>query len=123
MYRTRIRRLIKLAVLLPAFIVSSACREGVPTERISVSLSNTEAFSYPTVGGDEEGARIAIHPKHALTSEIRRGAGTNWIATYVYQPKAGYIGSDYAQLESFSGGIGATPPDIKRLVIEFDIHE
>jgi hypothetical protein len=110
-------RLPVSSVFSPVFVVRA------PTETISVSLSNTEAFSYATVGGDEEGARIAVQPKHAMISEIRRGAETNWVATYVYQAKPGYIGSDSVRLEILTGSDGASPPDIRTLVIEFDIHE
>lgn len=123
MSRIRMSRLLNIAVLLLICTVSIACDEGVPTETVTVSLSNTETFSYATVGGDEEGARIAIQPKHAMISEIRRGAETNWVATYVYKPMPGYIGSDYAQLEILTGSDGASPPDIQKVVIEFDIHD
>lgn len=117
------KRLLRIAVLLPVCTVSIACDERVRTETISVSLSNTEIFNYSTVGGDEEGARIAHQPRHAVISEIRRGPETRWVATYVYQPEPGYIGSDHAQLEIFTGSSGASPPDIQELLIEFDIHE
>jgi hypothetical protein len=119
---TRMRRLLKTA-LLPICTMSIACDKGIPTETISASLSNSETFRYATVGGDEEGARIATRPRHALISEIHRGAETNWVATYVYQPMPGYIGSDYAQLEILTGSDGASPPNIRMIVIAFAIHQ
>ena len=123
-YHTSVRRLSGIAALLSSCMFSVACDEGVPSKTLSVSLSNTEVFSYATVGGDEEGARIVVQPKHAIISEIRRSAETNWMATYVYQPEPEYIGRDYARLEIATGSDGASPPDnIQHIVIRFDIHE
>jgi hypothetical protein len=121
--RTRSSIPVRLFVLLPVFIVMLGCRESGSVERVRVSLANSQVYEYPTVGGDEEGARISVQPKHYMTSEIRRNAGTNWVATFVYQPTSGFVGSDYAEIEILTGSNGATPPrNVKRVVFYFDIH-
>jgi hypothetical protein len=100
------------------------CREPGAVETVKVSLANSQVYEYPTMGGDEDGARISIQPKHYSTSEIRRNAETNWVATFVYQPITGFVGSDYAEIEIMTGSDGASPPrNVKRVVFEFDIHK
>ena len=124
MYLIRIRRLCAVAVLLPIFGGSLACDDTKRAERLTVSLSNSDTFEYPIVIGIEDGARITVQAEHAAVSEIRRNADTNWVATYIYQPISGYIGSDRVQLEVLTGSDGASPPpDIRRVIIEFRIHE
>jgi len=74
-------------------------------EAVKVSLQNGKMYQYPTVSGDEDGARIALQPQHYMISEIRRNAETNWVATFVYQPTAGFVGSDYAEIEIPTGSV------------------
>jgi hypothetical protein len=123
MSTNRVRALLAAAMLIPILGLGPSCGKAVPVETLTVSLNNTETFRYPTVGGDEEGARIAVQPGHASVSEIRRGEETNWIAVYVYRPQPAYIGPDRAQLEILTGSDGASPPDVRTVVIEFDVHE
>lgn len=123
MTHVRMWRLPRIVVLLAICTGVLSCDDPVPVEVLTVSLSNIETFEYPTVSGDEEGARIATEPRHAELSEIRRGPETNWVATYVYRPEPGYIGSDHVQLEIFTGSDGASPPDVQRISIQFTIQE
>ena len=118
-----IRRLISTTALLSICGIPLSCGKSSPVEVLTVSVSNMETFEYPTVGGDEEGARITAQPRHAEVSEIRRDAETNWVATYVYQPVSGYIGSDRVQLEILTNSDGVGPADVRRLRIEFNVHE
>jgi hypothetical protein len=109
--------------LLPVVFQTQACKDASSIETVKVTLTSSQAYQYSTVGGDEEGARISVQPSHAITSEIRRNAETNWVATFVYQPTAGYVGSDYAEIEIATGSDGASPPrNVKRVVFRFDIH-
>jgi hypothetical protein len=109
--------------LLPVFVLLQSCTQSASVETVSVSLKSAETFQYPTVSGDEEGARISVQPKHYNTSEIRRNAATNWIATFVYQPTTGFVGSDDAAIEIMTGSDGASPPrNVKRVVFHFDVH-
>lgn len=120
------RRLsIRLAFLaLLAVVLTMGCQEPRLVETIRVSLVNSQAYEYRTVGGDEEGARISVQPQHASISEIRRDAGTNWVATFVYQPTSGFVGIDRAEIEIFSGSDGASPPrHVKRVIFYFDVHD
>jgi hypothetical protein len=112
-------RQLLTAFLLPVLL---GCADGPRT--ITVSLKNTETYQYPTVGGDEDGARIVTQPQHYTISEIRRNAGTDWVAVYVYQPLAGFVGSDYAVLEVFTGSDGASPPThIERIAFDFRVAD
>ena len=121
---TGIRFPIRVALLglLPVVLQTLGCREQGAVETVNVSLMNSQAYEYPTVSGDEEGARISIQPQHYSTSEIRRNAETNGVATFVYQPTAGFVGSDYAELEIMTGSDGASPSNVKRVVFRFEIH-
>lgn len=107
------------AVVFSLAVGLQACTESIPVERRTVSLKNTETFEYPTVGGDEEGARISVQAKHYSISEIRRGPATNWVAVYVYQPLAGFVGTDSVEIEILTGSDGASPPDMKKAVFRF----
>jgi len=114
---------VTLVALLPVVFHSQGCTNASSVETVRVSLTNSQAYQYPTVGGDEQGARVSVQPSHAITSEIRRNAETNWVATFVYQPTAGFVGSDYAEIEIVTGSDGASPPrNVKRVVFQFDIH-
>lgn len=100
------------------------CREQDSVQIISVSLKNTESYQFPTVGGDEEGARISTQAAHYSLSEIRMNAATAFIATYVYQSAAGFVGSDYSEIEVLTGSDGASPPkNIKRIEFHFVVHD
>lgn len=111
-------------LLLPVVVLVQGCGDSNPVEIVSVSLNSAEVFQYPTVGGDEDGARIVTQANHYSISEIRRNAATNWVAVYVYQPAPGFVGSDYAELEVFSGSDGASPPtSIKKVGLRFVIHD
>jgi len=120
-----IRFLIRVGLvgLLPVAFHIQGCKEPGSVDTVNISLTNAQAYQYPTVSGDEESARISIQPKHYIISEIRRNAETNYVATFVYQPTAGFVGSDYAELEIMTGSDGASPPrNVKRVVFHFDVH-
>jgi hypothetical protein len=75
------------------------------------------------VSGDEDGARISTQAKHYSISEIRRDAETNWVAVYVYQPAAGFVGSDYVEIEILTGSDGVSPPtNIERVAFRLVIR-
>lgn len=124
MTRRRLHKFIPFVFLLPPVVPLQGCRESNRTETVNVVLKNTETYEYPTVGGDEDGARISTQANHYSISEIRRTAETNWVAVYVYRPAAGFVGSDHAELEILSGSDGASPPtSIRRVAFHFVIHE
>ena len=123
MTHASIRRSTSITPLLLACGIVLSCGKSSPVDVLNVSLSNIDTFEYPTVGGDEDGARVATQPRHAEVSEIRRDAETNWVATYVYRPVAGYVGSDFAELEILTNSDGVSPPDVRRLRIQFSVHD
>jgi hypothetical protein len=115
---------LRIGCVLAAVAVGvQGCNGPNSIETVSVSLKNTETYEYRTVGGDEEGARISTQARHYSISEIRRDAATNWYAVYVYQPAAGFVGEDHAEVEVMTGSDGASAPtNIKRVVFRFSIH-
>ena len=108
--------------LLSAFSIL-ACASADSTQSIDVSLQKDALYQYATVSGDEEGARISTQAGHYAISEIRRDSTTNWVAVYVYQPAAGFVGSDQVELELLTHSDGASPPIAKRLTIRFVVQE
>jgi hypothetical protein len=121
---TRFPIQVALVGLLPVGIQAVGCREPGAVETVNVSLTNSQTYEYPTVSGDEEGARISLQAEHYSTSEIRRNAGTNWVATFVYRPTTGFVGSDHAEIDIMTGSDGVSPPrNVRRVVFHFDIHK
>jgi hypothetical protein len=119
----RFHRSVAFVLLLPILVHAHGCGEPNTSEIVNVSLKNTETYHYPTVGGDEDGARISTQANHSSISEVRRNAETNWVAVYVYRPAAGFVGSDYAEVEIFTGSDGASAPtSIKKVAFRFVIH-
>lgn len=115
---------IFLLLVSVSLLTTAGCKERIAVESLSVSIRNTELYQHPTVGGDEEGARISIQAQHYNISEIRRDSATKWIATYLYQPAAGYTGTDDVELELFTGSDGGTAPtNVKKARLHFVVHE
>lgn len=111
-------------VVLVGAILALACAGNDPAvTTIDVALTAGEVYEYPTVGGDEEGARIVTQAQHFAVSEIRRDATTNWVAVYVYQPGAGYSGADGTEIEVNAGSDGAGPGHLTRIVFRFTIAQ
>src|ERR1041384_7772709 len=96
---------VGIGLLLPVALQVEACNSPA-VQTVSVSLSNSEVYQYPTVGGDEEGATISSQAGHFRISEIRRDASTNFVAVYVYQAATGYVGSDSAEIRITSSADG-----------------
>ena len=123
MSNLRFHSLAALALLLPVVLQLQGCNDSRSLEMVSVALKNTETYEYPTVSGDEDGPRISKQADHYSISEIRRNAATNRVAVYVYQPAAGFIGADRAEIEIFTGSDGASSPThTKTVVFRFIIH-
>ena len=124
MTSTRLHILAPFVLLLAAALHTQSCRESNRIKAVSVSLRNTETYEYPTVSGDEDGARISTQASHYSISEIRRNTETSWAAVYVYRPAAGFVGSDYVEIEILSGSDGASPPtSIRRIAFRFVVHD
>jgi len=110
---------------LALFFLGAAlgCHAPDDVQVVEVSLANAQLYQFPTVGGDEDGARISTQAKHHSVSEIRRSAATDFVATYVYQAAPGFIGTDNAEIEILTGSDGASAPtNIKRIAFRFVIH-
>jgi len=118
-----LQRLVGLIFFSAVVVDLQGCKDPDAVETVIVYLKNTETFQYRTVGGDEGGARISTQATHYSISEIRRDASTDWYAVYVYQPAAGYLGEDHAEVEVMTGSDGASAPtNIKKMIFRFSIH-
>jgi hypothetical protein len=118
-------RLPLLTYLLLTLLISAlGCGKSYTTETVNVTLKNTETYEYPTVGGEEEGARVSAQASHFSVSEIRRDSATNWVAVYVYRPATGFVGSDRSEVEILTGSDGGSAPsNVKKVVFHFAIHD
>ena len=121
--RQRIRLLVAAFIALGLALPMISCAPANSQQTIEVSLHKGELYQNPTVGGDEEGARIATQAGHYAISEIRRGPSTNWVAVYVYQPAAEFIGSDQVELEILTHSDGVSSPTVQKVAIRFVVHE
>ena len=118
------RRIGRQSLAALAILFTASCSNGAAVQTIDVALKSGDIFEYPTVGGDEEGARIVTQAQHFALSEIRRNAQTNWVAIYVYQPRAGFAGSDRAEIAVLTGSDGASPPQrVSRVVFRFTVSD
>ena len=116
-------KLVRAGLLLGIAVPLQSCNDQNPVETVSISLTSTENYQYPAVGGDEDGARITTQARHYATSEIRRNELTNWHAAYVYQPQVGFAGGDTVEIEIFTGSDGASGPrSTRKIVFHFSIH-
>ena len=103
-------------------IALAGCGHTDPVRVVRVSLANSETYRYPTFVGDEEGAALAIQAKHYRISEVRRDSTTRWDAVYLYQPAAGFIGSDFAAIRVYRGSDGASlNTDIQEVRFYFSV--
>lgn len=108
---------------LLAMVAIGACRNPTAVETVAVVLGPGEVYRHPTVGGDEDGAAIVTQARHYAISEMRRDSTTQWVATYIYQPAAGFTGRDMVEMEVSTGSDGASPPTkVQRLRLAFDVR-
>jgi len=109
-------KILVILVLLIFVSLFAACEEEPSYNEINVEISNSELYQYPTVGGDEEGARIKTQAKHFEISEIRRSLETKYVATYTYKSKADFVGQDFVEIEILTGSDGASAPTNSEIV-------
>lgn len=116
----KVRRFLTVVSIM---VSVAGCNNSTAIEFLTVSIRNTEQYEHLTVGGDEEGARISAQARHYSISEVRRGPETNWIATYVYRPSPGFVGTDNVELEVLTGSDGATAPNVRKVRLHFVVRE
>jgi len=114
-FRT-VLRIAALAISVFSTVQFHSCKDLGVVDALTVPLKNADLYEYATVGGDEDGARITRQAVHYEVSEIRRDKATNFIAVYMYRPKAGYVGTDYVEIEIRSGSDGTSPPSSVKIV-------
>lgn len=118
------KRLLGGALAMFVVLASSACQAAPDAEELAATLRGAETFQLDLVTGDEDGARIVEQARHFAVSEIRRDAGTNWSARYVYAPAPGFVGEDRVQLEVLTGSDGASAPTRRRrIIVRFAVLE
>ena len=110
----------RLLISLVFSLVLLGCDE-VPEEK-RITLQSGETYTYDlNIYGDEEGAVIKQHAKHYELNELVRDSSTNWSVVYRYAPVKGYIGKDYVEIETCTGGEGIVCSEIGIVSISFNI--
>lgn len=91
-------------------------------QEVNVQMKNNDNYELNLlISGDEEGARIITQATHFQKSELERGKNTNWEVVYKYTPLPSYIGSDFVEIETCTGG-SSTGCDNKNILrINFTI--
>ncbi|KAA3657693.1 MAG: hypothetical protein DWQ10_12770 [Calditrichaeota bacterium] len=117
---------VKIYLLQALFVcLFIACESSTEPEIYDVhaTIKTSETYEYHTgISGDEDGASIKTQAKNFEISDIVRNAGTKYEAVYRYKPKAGFVGTDYVELELKTGSDGASPPqNIKSVKISIEV--
>ena len=117
----------KLTFLLIIALLLLSCNKDEPTvpkNEIDVSIKNTEDYKFDfNISGDEEGATIIIQAKHFQLSELIRDSSTNWSVVYYYQPEINFVGTDFIEIETCTGGDGMSCSNVEIVRINFTIRD
>jgi len=118
---------LKILILSLITLLYFSCSEddtNVKNDELTVTISNTEVYEYDfKISGDEEGATILTQAKHYQVSEIIRDANTNWSIVYQYIPQVGFIGEDYVEIQTCTGGQGEGCTDLHTMRIKFTVTD
>lgn len=91
---------------------------------VSVTIKNSNEYIHDfQICGDEEGATIITQPQHAAVSEIVREKYRDWCVVYKYIPEEGFVGKDYVEIETCTGGEGSACSEKEIIRIEFTVVE
>jgi len=113
-----------IGILFIGMYVLYACQKDSiePDNTQNISIKNTEAFTYNlNISGDEEGAIIITVAKHAKICEITRNAETDYNCIFNYIPQEDYVGTDYVEIETCTGGEGISCSKKTTLRFAFEI--
>ncbi len=98
--------------------------EASNIKEIHITLKNTEIYRrYLNVSGDEESAKIVTPPQHDAFNMLIRDSTTNWGVVYQYKAEENYVGPDYVEIETCTGGQGVSCSNIEMVRIRFSITE
>ena len=104
--------------------VESIETSAEPKDTISVTIKNTNEYIHNfQICGDEEGGTIIRQPQHAAVSEFVRNKYWDWCLVYKYIPEEGFVGKDYVEIETCTGGVGVSCNEKEIIRIEFTVVE
>lgn len=109
-----------IGILFLSLYVLNACQKDSfePDDTQNISIKNTEEYTYNlNISGDEEGAIIITMAKHAKFCEITRNSATDYNCIFNYIPQEDYVGTDYVEIETCTGGEGISCT--KKITIHF----
>lgn len=110
-----------IAFFITALILMCGCEKETAEPQLRVALKNTEVYIHDLkISGDEEGASITKQAQHSAMSALIRNSETNWSLVYKYKPEAGFVGKDYVEIETCTGG-EMPCSDYKTIKIEFTV--
>ena len=97
---------------------------------VEVTIKQDKIYDYNTgMGGDEQGVRIKVHPKHAARLRpLHRDSTIGFAPIYRYRSQPGYVGKDSVELEYSDHELGSGPDDpgtttITRQIINFTVEK
>lgn len=121
------KKVVMLNMAMMALFFLWSCKEDAIAnfqEEVDVVLQNTEDYVYDFgFSGDEESATIITQAQHFSVSEIFRDTTSNWSVKYRYRPELGFIGNDYVEIETCTGGEGVKCSNIMTVKINFTITD
>ena len=106
--------------------VESIETSAEPKDTISVTIKNTNEYIHYfnfQICGDEEGGTIIRQPQNAAVSEFVRNKYWDWCLVYKYIPEEGFVGKDYVEIETCTGGVGVSCNEKEIIKIEFTVVE
>ncbi len=119
------RTILKLSFLLACIVFLSNCKKEETesfVNEINVTIKNSDNYELDfMISGDEEGAIIKTQASNMEISELVRDSSTNWNVVYHYKPLAHYIGTDYVEIETCTGGSSTGCSNIETVRINFTI--
>lgn len=119
------KTILKLSLfMLPTLVLTNCNKEETENgdSGIKVTISNTDDYEFDLmISGDEEGALIKTQAQNMEKSELVRDAGTNWSVVYQYKPLPNFVGSDYVEIETCTGGESTACSTIEIVRINFTI--
>jgi hypothetical protein len=114
--------LFSILLVLSIFSACDLTRVIPEKEDIAVTLNNAALYELDLrASGDEESADIEVQAEHFLQSEILFDESTQWETIYRYRPEVGYVGEDYVEIKTCTGGSGVGCNHHKLIRITFEV--
>ncbi|MDE0771226.1 MAG: hypothetical protein OSB25_03345 [Salibacteraceae bacterium] len=126
------KKTLKISLLIICVSALSSCKKketentnneiNVTSKITDVTIKNTDDYELDLmISGEEEGASITTQAQNMEKSELVRDSTTNWSVVYYYTPVTNFLGSDYVEIETCTGGTSMGCSDIEIVRINFTV--